>query len=130
MDTYLMEYYDETIDSLKEYYRDHFTLGCLACDIGSKFALISLICFLTKQARVKNPKATTLQVIQKVRQGKESHNSRALIMGLAVICDDFMRNTTEFLTFGMKTAKDMVTKINEILDGELPWEDIKDDLPF
>lgn len=113
---------EPTMNDLKEYYKQYFSLGCLACDIGTKFALISLICFLTKQARNKTPNATTWQVIQKIRQGKESHNSEGLLKGLAVICDDFMRNTTEFLTFDLKSAKDMVAKINEILDKELPWE--------
>ena len=97
-----MEYYEPTMNDLKEYYKQYFSLGCLACDIGTKFALISLICFLTKQARNKTPNATTWQVIQKIRQGKESHNSEGLLKGLAVICDDFMRNTTEFLTFDLK----------------------------
>lgn len=41
-----------------------------------------------------------------------------------------MRNTTEFLTFDMKSSKEMVDKINEILDKELPWEDSTPDLPF
>lgn len=126
----LMEFYPPTLNDLKEYYKDYFSLGCIATDIGAKFALISLICFLTKQARVKNPKATTWQVIQKIRQGKESNSSERLLKGLAVICDDFMRNTTEFLTFDLKSAKDMVAKINEILDKELPWEATTPDLPF
>ena len=116
-----MEYYEPTMNDLKEYYKQYFSLGCLACDIGTKFALISLICFLTKQARNKTPNATTWQVIQKIRQGKESHNSEGLLKGLAVICDDFMRNTT---------AKDMVAKINEILDKELPWEPTTPEIPF
>lgn len=126
----LMEYYEPTLNDLREYYKDYLSLGCLACDIGTKFALISLICFLTKQARNKTPNATTWQVIQKVRKGKESHNSERILKGLAVICDDFMRNTTEFLTFDMKSSKEMVDKINEILDKELPWEDSTPDLPF
>ena len=126
----LMEYYEPTLNDLREYYKDYFSLGCLACEIGTKFALISLICFLTKQARNKTPNATTWQVIQKVRKGKESHNSERILKGLAVICDDFMRNTTEFLTFDMKSSKEMVDKINEILDKELPWEDSTPDLPF
>lgn len=117
-----MEYYEPTMNDLRDYYKEYFSLGCIATDIGTKFALISLICFLTKQARNKTPEATTWQVIKKVRQGKESHNSERLLKGLAVICDDFMKNTTEFLTFNLKSAKEMVDKINEILDKELPWE--------
>lgn len=126
-----MEYYDESMDDMREYYRDNFSLRCVSADIGTKFALISLICFLTKQARIKTPNVTPLQVIQKIRSGKEGNNSDKLIKGLAVMCEDFMLNTTDFLTFNMKTSKEMVAKINEVLDKELPWDNgITDNLPF
>ena len=41
-----------------------------------------------------------------------------------------MKHCDEFLTFDMKSSKEMVDKINEILDKELPWEDSTPDLPF
>jgi len=34
------------------------------------------------------------------------------------------------LTFDLKSAKDMVAKINEILDKELPWEPTTPETPF
>lgn len=124
--------WEPTLEELSAYYREHLTLGCLATDIGSKFALISLICFLTKQARKNKPDATCAQVIKKI-VGDSSSNSKGLLKAVAVICEDYMRNTTEFLTFNLKSSKEMVDKIKEILHCELPFENpynCDDDLPF
>lgn len=116
-----MDAWEPTLNDLRDYYQRYFTLGCLATDIGNKFALISLICFLTKQARVKTPTATCEQVIRKI-VGDSNSNSAGLLKALSVICEDFMRNTSEFMTFNFKSSKEMVSKIKEILNTELPFE--------
>ena len=43
------------------------------------------------------------------------------LRGLSVVCTDFMNHTTEFLTFDLKSSKDMITKIREILNTWLPF---------
>lgn len=128
----MIKAWEPTIEELSAYYKENFTLGCLATDIGSKFALISLICFLTKQARKSKPDATCMQVIKKI-VGESGANSDGLLKAIAVICEDYMRNTTEFLTFNLKSSKEMVDKIKEILHCELPFENPyahEGDLPF
>ena len=125
-----MEAWEPSYQDLENYYREYYSLGNLNCDIGSKFALISLICFLTKQARIKNPDATCYLVIMKIIDGEESQHDLKFIRGLSVVCTDMMKHCDEFLTFDMKSSKEMVDKINEILDKELPWEDSTPDLPF
>nr|DAP34576.1 MAG TPA: hypothetical protein [Caudoviricetes sp.] len=110
-----------TFSELDEAYRRYFTLGYLNTDIGSKFALISLTCFLTKQARVKTPEATPYDVLLKVIGGDTSSFDMEFLRAVAAICNDFMRNTTEFLTFDMKSSREMVIKIREILSTYLPF---------
>ena len=39
----------------------------------------------------------------------------------SIICEDFMLHTTNFLTFDLKTSKDMINKIKEILSTWLPF---------
>ena len=72
IESFLMEAWEPSYQDLENYYQEYYSLGNLNCDIGSKFALISLNCFLTKQARLKNPDATWYQVIMKVFSGEES----------------------------------------------------------
>ena len=117
----LMEAWEPTYKELEDYYREYFSLGNLNCDLGSKFALISLICFLTKQARQKNPDATCYLVIMKIINNNESSYDMKFIRGLSVVCTDLMKHCNEFLTFDMKSSKEMVVKIKEILNTYLPF---------
>ena len=110
-----MEAWEPSYHDLENYYREYYSLGNLNCDIVSKFALISLICFLTKQARIKNPDATCYLVIMKIIDGEESQHDLNFIRGLSVVCTDMMKHCNEFLTFDMTTSKEMVKKIKEIL---------------
>lgn len=118
----MMEAWNPTYKDLEDYYAKHFSLGFLNTTFENKVGLISLICFLTQQARKKNPDATCYQVIMKVI-GNESFNKykAEFLRGLAVVCDDFMKHTSEFLTFDLKSAKAITNKINEILDTWMPF---------
>lgn len=108
-------------EELQKIYSEYFSLGYLNTDIGSKFAVISLICFLTHKMRLKKPEVTCYQVITKVL-GKELHTyDEQFLIGLSIICEDFMKQTTEFLTFDIKTGKEMVKKIREILNTFIPF---------
>lgn len=106
-------------DELKGIYSKYFSLGKIEGDINNKFGLISLIGFLTHQARKKNPDASCYQVIMKVTEGR--YFPAEYVRGLAIVCEDFMYGVTEFNTCGCKSAKEMVTQINNILDKWLPF---------
>ena len=105
----------------KEIYAKYFSLGYLNTDIGSKFALISLICYLTHKMKMKKPEMNCYKVIMKIID-KEAHAHDAeFIENLSIICEDFMKNTSEFLTFDIKTGKEMAKKIREILHTWVPF---------
>lgn len=126
-----MEAWEPTYNDLARTYREHFSLAYLNTDIENKFALISLVCFLTKQARVKTPNASCYQVLQKIISGEESSHDMRFIRGLAVVCDDMMVHSKRFLTFDFKSAKEIVKKIKEILHTYLPFTPAAEgELPF
>lgn len=106
-------------DELKAIYSKYFSLGNIAGDINNKFGLISLIGFLTNQARQKNPDATCYQVIMKVIDKR--YFPEEYIRGLAIVCEDFMYNVKTFNTCGCKSSKEMVEQINNVLDKWLPF---------
>lgn len=117
----LMDAWEPSYKELEDYYAEYFSMGNLSATMVDKFALISLICFLTKQARVKNPDATCYQVIMKIINDEASSHNLKFIRGLSVVCSDMMKNTDEFLTFDIKTAKEMIAKIKEVLHQWLPF---------
>lgn len=110
-----------TYQELSDIYSKYFSLGYLNTDTGSKFALISLTCFLTRQARLKNPDATPYQVLMKIIGDTPENKSWEFVKSISIICDDFMKQTSDFLTFEMSTSRDMVLKIREILNAYLPF---------
>ena len=118
----LMDAWPPTYQELQETYATYYSLAGLNTSLENKFGLISLICFLTKQAKRKNPDVTCWQVIRKITENDlPSKDLELFHRGLSIICEDFMQHTTDFLTFDMKTSKDMINKIREILSTWLPF---------
>lgn len=117
----MTEAWRPTYQELQDMYGRYFSLSYLNTDISNKFALISLICFLTKHARKKDPDANCYRVIIKVLGNKEANYDREFIKGLSIVCEDFYKNTTDFMTFNLKSASEIVKKIVEILDTYLPF---------
>lgn len=110
---------DLKFEDLQRLYARYFSLGHINGDINNKFALISLVCFLTHQARKTNPNASCYRTIMKVIEGDTFPNE--LIIGLAVVCEDFMAGCTEFNKCGCKSAQEMITQIKTILSSWLPF---------
>lgn len=120
-ESFMMEAWEPTYEDLSKEYAEYFSLSYLNCDLEEKFGLISLVCFLTKQARVKTPDATCYQVLMKIISGEENQHNLQFIRGLSIVCADLMTHSNKFLTFGMKSSKEMVSKIKEILHTYLPF---------
>lgn len=106
-------------DELKAIYTRYFTSGYINADINNKFALISLVGFLTDQARKKSPSATCYQVLKKVTDGRGVPDS--ILSRLSIVCEDFMYGVTKFNTCGCTSAKQMVEQINLIINEWLPF---------
>lgn len=104
-------------EEMQRLYTKYFSLGYLTSDINTKFALISLICYLTDRIKSKKPDTTHYQVIRKIIGNGLSED---LIKGLAVVCSDFAYGCTQFPTFGIGD-KDIPSKIKEIISSRFPF---------
>lgn len=105
-------------NDLKRVYSENFSLGYLNTDIKNKFALISLICEVTRMAKSKKPDITHYQIVYKMCE--EFGLPDDFIKGLAVVCEDFAYGCTEFITFGLK-PKEYVKTIKDILRTYMPF---------
>lgn len=112
---------DLSYKGLKYLYERYFSLGGIAGEIDNKFALISLICILTNAAKKKNPDTNCYSIICKVTESCKNRLPEEYIQGLAIVCEDFMKGSNKFNACGLKSAKEMVDKINEILEKWLPF---------
>lgn len=103
---------------MKDYYLKNFSLGHLNTDINSKFALISLVCYITMKAKEKKPDVTYYQILMQIT--KNNTMPETFIKGLAIMCEDFAYGCTEFPTFNIKPA-DMVPTVQRLLNSYLPF---------
>jgi hypothetical protein len=104
-------------NELRDYHNKHFSLSTLNVSITEKFALISLICYITKKLQAKVPDITYYKVIYKLSEG---HIPENFIKGLAIICEDFAYHCDDFPTFDLQD-KQIPNKIKEILVNWLPF---------
>ena len=85
--------------------------------------LISLICLVTKKLREKDGNLTVKVVIEKILQRPliitESFDS--FLIGLSIICEDFLYQTTEIDNFGFTDSKQIIAKIKELLNEWFPF---------
>lgn len=104
-------------DEMQRVYARWFSLGNLNTDINAKFALISLICYLTDKLKSKKPDITHYQVVRKIIGNDFPEDT---VKGLAVICSDFAYGCTQFPTFGIDD-RSIPSKIKEILSNWVPF---------
>ena len=107
-----------TFKEMERLYKEHFSTGYLATDINNKFALISLIGYVTTHMKAKKPDVTYYQVIYKLAEGTGLDEKD--IYKLAIISEDFAYGCKDFPTFGL-SPKEMPKKIKEILSKYLPF---------
>lgn len=105
-------------NEMRRNYSKLYSLGHLGNNINSKFALISLICYLTYKAKQKQPDINHYKVLMNIT--KDNTLPEDFIKGLAVVCEDFSYGCTEFPTFNIKQS-DMVTTIKDLLKSYTPF---------
>lgn len=103
-------------DELRDIYMQYFSLGKLSCNINEKFALISLLGYITQKAKQKHPDVTYYSIIKKI----DDSLPEEYVKSLAIIVEDFSFNVKEFPTFGIK-GPDMIKTVKSILNKYLPF---------
>jgi hypothetical protein len=104
-------------ETMQRLYNTYFSLKYLGKDINSKFALISLVCYITEKLKEKKPDWTHWKTLYSINKGSVPED---FLKGLAVICSDFAYGCTSFPTFGIEDKK-IPAKIKELLDSYLPF---------
>ena len=107
-----------TYKELEQIYSRYFSLGYINVDINTKFALISLICWVYFHLKEKNPDVTYYQIVYKRSQGLGLEDD--FIKGLSIVCENFGYGCKTFPTFNIE-QKDMVKTIRNILAKFMPF---------
>lgn len=107
----------------KKMYESYFGVGLLNVPIEERLAVIGLICNVTHQLQMKKPDVTCYKVLMKIVE-KEfllNENFRRFLEGLAIMCEDTMRYAKDYPDFGIKSGKERISKIKEILNFYIPF---------
>lgn len=104
-------------EDMQRIYNQWFSLGYLNVDINNKFALISLIGYITYKLKLKKPDITSYRVIRQIIKDDLSED---YIKRLSIIVDDFSYGCKEFPTFGIEDKK-IPIKIKELLNSYMPF---------
>ena len=108
-----------TFKEMERLYKEHFSTGYLATDINNKFALISLIGYITTHMKAKKPDVTYYQVVYKLAEGTGLKEED--IYKLSIMSEDFAYGCEEFPDFNIKNTGDMAKTVQNILNEYLPF---------
>jgi len=112
-------------EELRKFYSEHYSLGNLNLpeskehsSFERKLILISLINYLYAKNKPKNPDLTYYSLIYKLSKNLGLPDN--FLKGLAIVCEDFSYNSSEFPTFGLE-GKKILDKIISILKTYVPF---------
>ena len=124
LDKFQSEFQNLSYEEKFSFYVRNFSTGAFSSGkLSNKLALISLICLVTKKLREKDGSLTVKVVIEKILQRPlmvtESFDS--FLIGLSIICEDFLYQTTEIDNLGFTDSKQIIAKIKELLNEWFPF---------
>lgn len=124
LDKFQSEFQNLSYEEKISFYVRNFSTGAFSSGkLSNKLALISLICLVTKKLREKDGNLTVKVVIEKILQRPlivtESFDS--FLIGLSIICEDFLYQTTEIDNLGFTDSKQVIAKIKELLNEWFPF---------
>jgi hypothetical protein len=110
-------------NELRNFYSEYYSLGYIKSghnrsSIEERFILISLIDYITYKSKLKNPDTTHYEIIMKL--SKNLGLPDEFIKGLAIVCEDFSYDCTDFPTFGLK-GQDVIKEAVSILKSYIPF---------
>jgi hypothetical protein len=124
LDKFQSEFKNLSYEEKVGFYVRNFSTGAFSSGkLSNKLALISLICLVTKKLREKDGNLTVKVVIEKILQRPliitESFDS--FLIGLSIICEDFLYETKEIDNLGFTDSKQIIAKIKELLNEWFPF---------
>lgn len=108
---------DIPYNTLVDDYRRNFSLENFKLNIEEKFCLIGLIVYLVEKNKSTKPDITYYKVIYAL--GKKQLPSE-VIKGLAVVCEDFSKDTQTYPTYGIEKEQ-IIPTIQNFLGKYMPF---------
>lgn len=124
LDSFNLEFQNFSYEEKVGFYVRNFSTGSFSSGkLSNKLALISLISLVTKKLREKEGNLTVKAVIEKILQRPliSTQSFDSFLIGLSIICEDFLYEVKEIDNFGFTDSKQIINKIKELLNEWLPF---------
>ncbi len=113
-----------TLAEREQYVNDYIAMGGTGMGGNNLLKVISLVCYLTQQYRLKkDPETQPIAIIEKAcgipHEG--AYSERDMQGRIAILCNVFLTEDAKFSTFGLTTLPEMLETINKIVDNWLPF---------
>lgn len=112
------------IEDKKILYSRSFGFGVLGSDnkeLDDKLKLISLISLTSHKIKEKNKNLTTLEILKQITGYNKDSIGYNFIENLSIIVDDLSYGNSNFNSYGLKTSKEIINKINELINQWIPF---------
>ena len=104
-------------------YSHVYSLGTYSSDtVNDKVILISLISLLYIKMQVKHPGTTPIKILMKITgQKKDNSIYYQMLETLSIMVEEFSYACKTASPYGLKTSKEIINKIKEILSAWIPF---------
>lgn len=104
----------------QEIYKKYFSFGTMTGDFSNRVALISLMNYLFLKLKEKKKDLTMLDLLKSITKNMYGFPEKNL-HSIAIICEDLGYSCEDFPTFDLKSDKEIIAKIKELLNTWLPF---------
>lgn len=109
-------------DSKSQVYTRCFGFGNMSSGVlNNKLILISLVALTVNKLKEKNKDLTTLDILLKITNTKPNYGFYDFLVNLSILVDDLAYDTYEFDSCGLTDSKQVINKINELVNQWLPF---------
>lgn len=107
----------------KKIYLENFSIGYVSSsELNDRLALISLVALVYQRMKITNPNVTALQILQQItKQKKDNSYFYFFLEALAIFVEDISYGIKKIDPFGLKTSKDIINKIKDLLNTWIPF---------
>ena len=114
-----MEYSDK-----KALYEDNFSLGIFTSEtVNDKLILLSLVSLVYLKTKEKKPNIKSIDILKQIVPNYSSKNKHKLKMleSLSITVEELCCGCTTADACGMTSSKEIINKINELLNTWIPF---------
>lgn len=101
-------------------YKENFSLGHISKNVNDKLILVSLVSLVYLKTKVNKKDVKPIDILLQIR-GKSKAPHISMLESLSVLVEDFCYDCDKADPCGLKSSKEIINKIKELLNVWIPF---------